>query len=299
MKKYNAFFVLGFMLLSCVKEYPLKPSGKMQPLPVFHMFLQPDSLIAAQYSHAADITDKILDEDAASIEIYKNNISLGTMTAMGKGIYNLVANKFSPRDSYWIKSKDMVNVFSVRGTIPSKIQIASVDTITNIVAGIGPAFNFELKFTDSAADNNTYRLWVKRHYFEYVYNKDGQKIDSLFKTESLSIFGSDLSFLQNNFNNYTSKEILFTDATFNGTLKKLKFYTTQYLYLNSLGRTTKLEIILENMDVNMFNYYNTRNAHLWQQQSISQLPGFILGNIPGGYGLVGGFTISKRIIGFE
>lgn len=299
MKLYNfiyVFLILG--LTSCVKDYPLKPSGKMPPLPVYHMFIQPDSDLVSHFSHAADITEKVSDENAGDIAVYRNGILLGAMTAQGGGNYKLPGFKLFPRDSFRVKASDGVNIFEVREKVPSKVQIIKVDTVTELVPGVGPAFNLKLKFTDSAIDDNFYRIYIKRYYYAYIFDANNKIKDSVYKAEVISIAGSELPFIQNNFNNYTSREILFSDATFNGTTLELKFYTTENLYARKKGRTEYIQVYLENMNKSLYEYYNTRNAHLWQQQSISQLPGFIQGNINGGYGVIGAFTMSRRVFGF-
>jgi hypothetical protein len=292
-------FWIGIMGLAsgCIKEFPLKTKDQVDPLPVFHMYLEPDSNVEASFAHVTGITKPMQVEDAATISIYRNGTLLGTLASQGSGMYALPSTAFKPRDSFRVMASDAGSNFEVRGRVPSRLVIEKADTGTNLIPGFGPAFCIDsLVFTDSAVDENYYRLYVRRNFYQYKLDGMGNITDSTYKSEMLSIFGSALPIILNNFNNYTSKEILFSDATLNGTRVGFLIYSTEQVYSSKATRAVNLEVVLENINKQLFDYYNTRNAHLWQQQSIAQLPGVIEGNIPGGYGVIGAFTYTRRVI---
>lgn len=290
---------IGLMLAfsGCIKEFPLKTKGQVAPSPVFHMYLEPDSSIRASFAHVTGITSAASQEKGATIVIYRNGALLGSLFPDGNGKYSLATPGFKPRDSFLMTASDGVNAFEIKGRVPSRVVIERADTGTNLIPGIGPAFCIDsLLFTDSAADDNFYRLYLRRNFYQYKFDAGGNLIDSTLTSELMSIFSSAFPIIQNNFNNYTSKEILFSDATLNGTHLALLIYTTGNIYSNKGSRAVNLELVLENINKQLYDYYNTRNAHLWQQQSIAQLPGIIQGNIPDGYGVVGAFTRTRRVI---
>lgn len=271
----------------------------MEPRPVFHIFIQPDSILHADFSRITPITDKGSTVDNGQLTLYKNGAVIGDMIPQGSGRYVFLGNTTNPRDSFKVYGSDGLYSFFIRGRVPSKIKINSLDTQTQIVAGVGPAFVMDLNFSDSAVDDNFYRILVYRHFYEYSLNSSNQRVDSVLRTRQITLDGSELPFIQNNFNNYTSSEILFSDATFNGTKPTFRLYTPEKVHETLLARTIKLEVVLENLEKPLYDFYNTRNAHIWQQQSISQLPGNVIGNIPNGFGVAAAYTQTRYTVAFQ
>lgn len=296
--KMNRILKLGMALglMSCVKEMKLKTTGTVERKPVFHLFIEPDSAVSASLFHVEAISDPILPDNTGDIVLYRNGNAFGPLANDGHGNYTYPSLKYSAGDSFRVKVSDGLNLFQVAGKVPSKLVFNKVDTATLIVPGFGPAFNITLEFKDSAVYDNYYRLYLKKKYYLYTVNANGDRIDSTLKTLTIPIYGAETPFFQNNFNNYTSNEILFPDATFNGTAVKFRFYTSASLAETRQIKVLSLEVFLENMEKSLYDYYNTRNAHLWQQQSITQLPGTIEGNIPNGYGVAGAFTHLRKVI---
>lgn len=262
------------------------------------MFLQPDSFARADFSRLVPVDDKSSTVDNGLVTLSENGSVIGDMLAQGVGRYVFINKTFKPRDSFSVYGSDGLYSFFVRGRIPSKIKITAVDTQTQIVPGIGPAYLMDVAFADSAVDDNYYKLFVWRYYYEYKLDGSNQRIDSAFKIRKIAIDGSELPFIMNNFNNYSSSELLFSDASFNGTKPIFRIHTPEKVVETLSSRTVKLEVVLENLDKPLYDFYNTRNAHIWQQQSISQLPGVVIGNIPNGFGVAGSFTQNRYTITF-
>lgn len=296
MRRAGLYIAISSVLFSCIKEVPLIPGGTIEPRPVFHLYINPDSALHADYSRVTGITDKNTTVDMALISVYRNNIPQGDMTSQGSGKYNLNPNQFLPRDSFRIYAADGLYSYFISGKVPSKVVIDKVDTQTLLIPGVGPAFAMDVTFTDSAVDDNFYRMSLIRTWYKYKIDINRNRIDSSLITGFVNISGSERPFIQNNFNNYTSREILFSDATFNGTTSKFRVHTTGQVHETLTERTLSLRVVLENIEKPLFDYYNTRNAHLWQQQSISQLPGTIMGNVGPGYGVAGAYTSTQKII---
>ena len=114
------------------------------------------------------------------------------------------------------------------------------------------------------------------------------------KKEIIALFSDDQAATDNNYNNYSSREVLLSDATFNGISKAIALYTTDPLAKTVGERPVSIEFHLENISKSLYEFYNTRNAHIWQQQSISQLPGNIIGNVPGILGVIGAYSADLR-----
>ena len=298
--RYPILLIFALLAITaCVKEIPLDPETQVEPKPVFHFFMRPDSVLRADLGRVLSISDNSIYNDEAVISVYRNNQLQGDLLAQGNGRYVLVGNAFKPRDSFRITATDGRYNFQIRGRIPSSIAIKKIDTQTLLVPGIGPAFNMDIQFVDSAIDDNYYRIYALRYYYEYTLNSNQQRTDSVLRVRRINIDGSALPFIQNNFNNYTSSEILFSDATFNGTQSTFSVYTSENVHEKPNERTVSIECILENLEKPLYDFINTRNAHIWQQQSISQLPGVVLGNISVGYGVASSYTQARVQILFK
>lgn len=292
----RVIILLSIFMVACIKELPLVQTDFVEPRPVFHMYINPDSAIVATFGQVAGISDPHVEVNSALVSIYRNGVFQGDMTASGKGIYLHGSQPFQPRDSFRIYGSNGVAGFIIRGKIPSRMVVEKTDTQTMLIPGLGPAFTIDLTFTDSAIDDNFYRLSCKRIWYKYKLDQNNKRTDSVLMNGTINLGSSELAVIQNNFNNYTSKELLFSDATFNGVKLKFRFYSKDIIRETQDSRTVSLEVILENMDKKIYEYYNTRNAHLWQQQSITQLPGIVAGNITNGYGVVGGYTTTSKTI---
>lgn len=285
--------------LSCIKEVPLIPSEVPYPSPVVFMFLTPDSGIQCSYSRVAGINRPAPVINNAVIQISKNGVYIGNLLSAGQGRYTFGSNTYQPRDSFSMECLHNGELSQVKGVVPSKVVISSADTQTLIIPGVGPAFVIDFSFTDSAIDDNYYRLRLLRHFYKYTLDELNKRTDSVLLAEIINVSGSALPFIQNNFNKYNSREILFTDATMNGTKPLFRIYTPDRVQETLGHRTVSITILLENLEKPLYDYYNTRNAHLWQQQSISQLPGLVTGNVPDGYGVIGAYTTGMFKLNFK
>ena len=125
-----------------------------------------------------------------------------------------------------------------------------------------------------------------------------KKIDSVSQTERVAISGNEIPFLRNPYNAYTTKEILFSDETFNGVAARFEIFETLIKSNSNIYKTEYIDIYLENISESIYTYLNTRNAHLWQQNSITQLPSKVTGNLGVAYGVFGAYSTDRYRIKF-
>jgi hypothetical protein len=137
-------------------------------------------------------------------------------------------------------------------------------------------------------------LWVEERYWLYERSKLGVLVDSSLRVRKLPISGNDIAFLRNPYNVYSSRELLFSDVTFNGLRVGLEFYRA--LGESELERTESYRVLLENLHPDLYVYYNDRNAHLWQQSSITQTPTKVEGNMENVYGIFGLYQVSEFVV---
>ena len=298
--KKRLFFVAPICLvLSCSREIPLPKSAEIAKGPVIHMFLQPDSSIVANCSKVVGILNPFEPESNASITIRINSNLPFPLKSNSPGIYSNSISKLKARDTVVINYHTTADSFQLKQIVPSNISFVKTDSITEPVAGIGITQGFKIQFQDSAVDQNYYRIHAKRLIRKYSRDKNNNITDSSQFWETLRIDGNDLPFVRNNYNNYNEQEILFSDETFNGVLATFHFYNLLPNPNNKIEKTLQVSVTMENLSKPLYDYYNSRAAHLWSQKSITQLPGPLTGNIPNGYGVIGAFTNCNWVIKYQ
>jgi hypothetical protein len=256
---------------------------------VIHSFIHPDSFLNATVSEVSKITSFYSWINNANLTIFSKSKGLFAFNGIGNGTYKLNQN-FLPNDSlkFQINHALLNDIISIK--IPSRIHIKRLDTFTTLISNVGKTKAYHIYFKDSAYNINYYRIYGVRHFKKYTIDAVLGKVDSFLYEDKLPIGGTEVCFLRNAYNNYTTKEILFSDEIINGTDSKLEFYETLPRSISNSIILYQIDIYLENIDVNIFNYLNSRNAHIWQQNSITQLPISVIGNIANGFGVIGGYT---------
>ncbi len=289
MFKYLKYCFLFFCLQSCIDEVPIVQNSDSPKSLVIHSFIHPDSFLNATVSEVSKITSFYSWINNANLTIFSKSKGLFAFNGIGNGTYKLNQN-FLPNDSlkFQINHALLNDIISIK--IPSRIHIKRLDTFTTLISNVGKTKAYHIYFKDSAYNINYYRIYGVRHFKKYTIDAVLGKVDSFLYEDKLPIGGTEVCFLRNAYNNYTTKEILFSDEIINGTDSKLEFYETLPRSISNSIILYQIDIYLENIDVNIFNYLNSRNAHIWQQNSITQLPISVIGNIANGFGVIGGYT---------
>lgn len=293
--RYRILHIAAIAVLSgCVKEIPYNPDNQATPLPAMHCFITPDSILTVDCRLTAPFGSKDMPVANAFFSIHKTNQTKDTSLYKGKGIHLFGSNSLKAGDTFIFLGKVNGKTFSISEIAPRGVVIKTFDTTRQLIPGIGLAFSVAVWFDDDAVFDNHYRCYLYKTSYRYVYDYTGKLSDSFLQKDLISLYSDDLAAVDNDYNNYSSREVIFSDATFNGVKKYMVFYTSDPLLKTATERPVGIEFHLENISKSLFSFYNTRNAHIWQQQSISQLPGKIMGNVPGAYGVVGAYTADYR-----
>ena len=210
------------------------------------------------------------------------------------GEYRYLNGPLKPGDSFALSINQGSTSIRIKELMPNESRITSIDTTRQINPLVGSTINIEFTIKDTAALNNYYRLYVTKQFYQYIYDYNNVLIDSFINQERIPIFGKQLAFIENDYNKYNTEEILFTDATFNGVLQKCRIYTSDLLLKTSMARPIKITVYIENLSRGLYEFYNDRNAHIWQQKSIIQVPNVVNGNVPNIYGILGAYTQYKK-----
>ncbi len=289
MLKYVKYCILFMCLQSCIEEVPIVQNSDSPKSLVIHSFIHPDSFVNATVSEVSQVTSAYNWINNANLTILSKSKGLFSFGNFGNGNYSMNQN-FLPNDSlkFQITHSLLNDIIPIK--IPSKIRINRLDTFTALISNVGKTKTYRIYFKDSAYNTNYYRIYGIRHFKKYTIDAVLGKVDSFLYEDKLPIGGTEVCFSRNTYNNYTTKEILFSDEIINGTESRLEFYETLPRAISKSIVLYQIDIYLENIDVNIFNYLNSRNAHIWQQNSITQLPTSVIGNIANGFGVIGAYT---------
>lgn len=267
--------------------------------PVIQCIIGVDSNHTMTYSRVSELAEDFQPQTQANIKLIINRKTSDDWRISQTGHFECNSFPAFPRDSLRLNLTSPHDTLSVDCVMPSAIKFTKTDTATLDVAGIGRTQNFKVQFRDSAIDENYYRLTAQRKVIRYKLDAMGRLIDSTITLEPLKIDGNETAFLRNNFNNYTDHEILFSDEIFNGVLTTFNFHNLIPIVNTRTEKTPMITITLENLSFSLYEYYNSRAAHLWNQKSITQLPGAVESNIPKGYGVFGAATKTTWIVNYK
>ena len=288
--------LIVLMMASCSREVIVPQPDELAEGPVVECIIETDQQHLVKYSRVVPISEPFVLPSQANITLEIGGSRSNAATNLTPG--NFVINDFPviARDSFHFRLFSPTDTVIISDAMPSNVVLTKTDTLTQAIAGIGLTQVFSIQFRDSAIDENYYRLSASRQVKKYLLGSNGQKIDSTTEWQTMKIDGNETPFVRNNFNNYTEQEILFSDEIFNGVLSTFRFHNLLPFQNTNAERTISVLIRLENISAATYQYYNTRAEHLWSQKSITQIPGPIQSNIPGGYGIVGASTSTNWLI---
>jgi hypothetical protein len=283
------------MMTSCVKELPSGQTGEKPDAYFVNAFICSDSLARVQLGKVSGISEGYEFTADAAVTLVVSGQRF-PMTYRGAGWYENGLFSSMPGDSVLLEVVRGNVKFGKSIQVPSRVSISNVQTFPVVVGFSGRTLGFRLRFVDSAVQENYYRLWVVERYMKYLTNSAGTINDSLILERKLPISGNELSFLRNPYNVYANREVLFSDETFNGLNTVIEFHRS--LALKSDERTLTYRVVFENISEALFTYYNMRNAHIWQQSSITQTPTTVKGNLEGVYGIFGAYQVAEYVVVF-
>lgn len=285
----------GGTLGSCVKEVRVTDSGEKPNAYFLNAFLCEDSQARVQIGRVSGITEAYDFVADASVVLVSKGQRF-PMAHVRDGWYASSLFVAAPNDSIRLEVVHGLKGFTRELRSPTRLQIQGVQTFPVVVGFLGRTTGFRLRFRDSAYTDNFYRLYVEERYWLYEQDGSGARVDSVLRVRKLPISGNDLAFLRNPYNVYASRELLFNDVTFNGLRYSFEFYRA--LGVSVLERTESYRVVVENLHPDLYRYYNDRNAHLWQQGSITQTPTKVEGNIANVYGIFGLYQVAEFVVRF-
>lgn len=288
------FAIIWILLttVSCVKTLDVTTDVNQVNRYYAFAFFNPDSTGKLMLGRMNGITEPYAFIDTAKAEVSNlTRIESNNMLSVGEGNYRSGRMGFSSGDTLQLQVEWNKNLILIKDKVPEGIEINDVKSYPYTANYVGRTTAFTLSFKDSAYAENHYRIWIQEAYWKYKRNNQDEIIDSSWVLSTMPISGTELPFIRNEYNVYTNRELLCTDETFNG------LETSFVVFRNAPEekdiRRVYFDVFIENLSPSLYHYYNDRNAHLWQQTSITQLPTEVEGNLGNVYGVMGIFRASR------
>ena len=243
MKSKFFIILLSIVLFSCSKEIEIdleeseprlvvrsettNNPDSVTPGPgvILPQFIPAKLVLGLSSSVTGDPTENIVD---AKVILRKNNFTYDTIYYnSSKGYYELFETPQDlpePGDNLYLEVVHNEKKISSSSKMPSKVDIISIDTsvyYSHFIEGSGIFSEGIITFQDPGTEENYYELMVC-----YSGLADDELIPRRIKTDETFITGENHYPSEINTNQYTfeQKSLLFSDKTFNGEEKSVRFY---------------------------------------------------------------------------
>jgi hypothetical protein len=244
MKKSNFFIILfSVVLFSCSKEIEIdleetesrlvvrseitnKPDTVVPgPGVILPQFIPAKLVLGLSSSVYDDPIENIID---AKVILRKNNFTYDTIYYnSSKGYYELFETPNDlpkPGDELSLEVMYQNKSIASSSIMPSKVDIISIDTsvyYSHFIEGLGMFSEGKMTFHDPGSEENYYELMV---CYSGLFNDE--VIPRRIKTDENFITGENHypSEINTSNNTFEQKSLLFTDKTFNGEEKTVRFY---------------------------------------------------------------------------
>ncbi len=284
------YIIIILVCVACLKEQPNNGNKLFEGNLVVHAYVTGDSATQIWVGNSTGILQKDTPNTSCNLYLQTKNGTLWPLNQINPGYYTDNSANLKPGDSFKLLCFSSIKSFEIKETVPYKPKVISIDTLHRINPLVGSTLNVDFAIKDTAAIKNFYRVYIYKKYYQYIYDYKGVLLDSFVANKRIPVYGQALPFAQNDYNKYTTDEILFNDATFNGVKQNLSIYTNDLLKPNKTENPLEISVIVETLSENLYNFYNARNAHIWQQKSIIQAPSKVNGNDKDVLGVVGAYS---------
>jgi hypothetical protein len=308
------FILVVFILLSCRKEEIAVPDTGRKI--VINGLFTTDSLFTVNLSRSLYITDSNLAEenllDNAHAVIYENNTYVDSMLSAPIQYINLGIDIYVPPNyRSGFKLPEAGHEYEIRVLspglpdasaivrIPEPVKIESVDTTIVKLTGTFEDWESNIRmhcdigFTDPENEKNYYMLYVYRIPAFYSYSNN-------------LVFSCQDPIVEENLNHGTMMEgVAFSDKSINGqkhilsiTLNGKDIGRPFYNDENTGSHRKTIYFRLYSVTGDYYKYIQTLNLFLRSYKNPLAEPAQVFSNVDGGYGIIGGASVSSDSIVF-
>ncbi len=297
MKNIYLLLLITPLLFSCTKIVEF--NGEIsEPKLVINSIINPDSAIKVSVSESRFFLDDapIDNIENATVKLFEDEIFITSLAHLADGYYTSSDVMPIAGKSYTIEvdAPDFDEAHS-EATIPNKIDIVSIDTLTTYYTDYAYPENFEVgvKITDPAEEKNYYRIscdieswrYVESSQ-EYIYNIN----DAWLWSDDPVLTGGEGNneiFDTGVYNEYN----IFDDMFFNGGTYTVKMNIgTWHLMSDHEKCHYKIHIFLESLSEEYFKYLKSRTLHKANEDNLFTEPVPVFSNIENGIGIFAGYS---------
>jgi hypothetical protein len=288
---YLFILLLSFFIISCEKTYDL-PDENFEPKIVVNCLINPDSTIRVnltenyklyEFEPASAIYTNDLNYiciDNATIELYENENFIQLIKLRQNG--NYITETFKPKKG---------NYYTLKIETPDYPQVTATTFIPDNIGSIKINNQNSLQLTDDNYFDDTFNLTVndeaEKNFYYFSMSIDYKSLG----------YNNDLDILVDNPamgyitpNSNYSGYLIFDDLYFSESSYNFDVViTTSY---DTWGDSTYIMLNLANLSEDLYNYLNSFNKTIQSSNYYSE-PVKIYSNIEGGYGIFGGYCLSK------
>jgi hypothetical protein len=240
----------------------------------------------------------------ATVWLYENDQQIETGTQIYEGLYHF--NSVMERGKTYsinVTAEGLPDI-SCKTIVPTPIIIDTVKMNLRLVnEGYGPnieQIDFNLQFKDNPSEQNYYLLTA--YYNQIVGYSIDVNLDTTYISNKNPLHLSTLIPSNNvNTGNMVMTSIIFDDATFNGELYNLQFFTDNFHFYNYFNQNPETTIYfrLSIISKDLYLYYQSYNKYQEIQGVPLAEPVKVYSNIKNGFGIFAGSAIAIDSVKFN
>lgn len=291
---------LCMIAVSCEKEINIDFAENERKITI-NAEIKEDSVIQVHVSKSAGILERdseASDLSDAEVLLYENNTLIEKLIYKDQGVY-MATTKAKPHVTYEVKVNHAIYPSaSAKTTMPSKIEIQKIDTLTKTVSdGMNSymALHHRITFTDPANEDNYYALFAYTTYMEYVYDYITYNIiDSIERKEQVYISSADLIVDKDMIN---SNYLLFNDNVINGKKYAFECLVNGYYGYEDYGygmNKNQYQFVLKSISKELYLYLLSKQKNANIAKNPFAEPVTVYNNIENGFGILGSSTFSIK-----
>lgn len=314
MKHYILISLFCGALLSCTKTIDFDDEGYANQV-VVNSFISTENYFSAYITKSSSILENEQNNPPAegSMDLYEDGTLIRQFPSQVGGF---AATDIVPKagKTYRMEITSEGKKLETETTIPYKVEVISIDTMTVKDQFINKRLRVNVKIKDIAGDN-FYRITVSRENLFLVLNADGKGTRKYFRTTSEEWISSDSPVFKSLYNNFGGEEFdmgpsndynIFPDDYFKGKEYTIQFFVNNYRYGNYMnpyyggnenGSKTIYDrhtVHIQHLSKEIFNYMKYLKLYNHYHDNPFSEPVPVFSNVKGGAGIFAGYNDNAK-----
>lgn len=328
MKKYITLSITLLILFSCKKTIDFNDEGLANQV-VLNSIIYPEEGVTAYLTFSTSVLSRPTLAGGGpmadgTLELYENGTLLKQQYSP-TGRFQFPDIKPKAGATYRIAGKSHDKLLEAETTIPEKVEVISIDTMTVNNQFINKRLQVKVKIKDPSGDN-FYRIIVSNESLVLLKNVDGNGTQKYYLNTGEDWISTDSPVFNSLYNNLGNEEIdvgptndynIFPDDYFKGKEYTIQFFINNYNYGNNPypggyggNETTKTIykrriIHVQQLSKDLFNYLKYLKLYEFYHDNPFAEPVPVYSNVNGGVGIFAGlnddvkFTYEKTYVPYS